>query len=391
MHLFCVSVLLNRKEGEVAKVQNWLTIIMLIIVVGSAVYGSLRGFGNEMRHVVFQLIHVMVISAAIVLAWLASERALNVVHRLTPQSLPLWLTHLLTEWQKAPRIGNLVVFLIIYFILSNLLFAIFRPLVAIMPRPAVMQRSYSRFFGCLLGIAVGAVRATVVGAIVFVATSYLSLPFLSDAANISQPYQALRSNLYQPWLKPLVTRELPVLAQGALQPIAQNIALFAVPTGANGAETGVLVIPKQIAAKAHQITNGLSSPTSKAKALYEWEIHHVSYSWKKYDDYVYHNHWDAQSPLQTLKTGKGVCADFALLYADLAHASGLNVRIDEGLAGTASSYGSHAWNEVYIPAERQWILVDTTWGSEQDAWFDVPAQVFDQTHETQRVITIHST
>lgn len=85
-----------------------------------------------------------------------------------------------------------------------------------------------------------------------------------------------------------------------------------------------------------------------------------------------------------------MCADFALLYADFAHASGLTVRIDEGLAGTASSYGSHAWNEVYLPQQHKWILVDTTWGSEQDAWFNVPAQQFDQTHETQRVITIYA-
>ncbi|WP_067625810.1 transglutaminase domain-containing protein [Alicyclobacillus acidiphilus] len=370
---------------------NWFTILAAAIVIGSAVYGFARGFGRELRHLSSQLIHMIVIGIAIWIAWIASQHALDTVHHLTPNSLPLWLTRILSAWQKSPRIGNLIVFFVIYLILSNIMYGIIRPMYAMIPvKMPTIPNVFSRFMGSVMGALVGVLRVAVLGAIAFIATEYLAVPFLQHATAKSQPYQILRTHIYQRWLQPLVVRELPVLAQGALQPIAQNIALFAVPTSVDGSETGVLVIPKPVAEKAHQITKGISSPEAKAYALYEWEIHNITYNWKKYDDYVDHGRWDAQTPLQTLETKKGVCADFALLYADFAHASGLTVRIDEGLAGTASSYGSHAWNEVYLPQQHKWILVDTTWGSEQDAWFNVPAQQFDQTHETQRVITIYA-
>jgi transglutaminase-like putative cysteine protease len=124
----------------------------------------------------------------------------------------------------------------------------------------------------------------------------------------------------------------------------------------------------------------------KARTLYEWEIHHIRYDWNKYDDFVYRHQWDEQSPLQTLQTGKGVCADFALLYADMAHAVGLKVQIDEGMGGTGENLGPHAWNQVWDPAANRWIPVDTTWGSQEDVWFDNPH--FGATHFVQTAITI---
>ncbi|GLV13991.1 hypothetical protein Heshes_16750 [Alicyclobacillus hesperidum] len=371
---------------------DWLTIVLVACVITSALLGFARGFTRELRTTIAQ---VMNIAVACLSGWLAWHLSAYIRHWMThPESmvhLPKWITHLATAWQQAPRVGNLICFAVLYLILSNLLMTLVRPLWGI--TFSISQRKpgiFGRMGGSGVGAIAGALRAAALGACIFLANQYLSLPALARAANASTPYIMLERDVYKPWLQPFATRELPVLAQGALHPIAENISLFAIPTPGSSSETGILIVPKPVATKALQITKGDSTPEQKAKALYEWEIHHISYDWAKYDDYVYHGKWDAQSPLQTLKTGKGVCADFALLYADMAHACGLTVRIDEGLGGTAGDEGSHAWNEVYLPAEHRWILIDTTWGSEQDDWFNVPPAQFDQTHQTETSITFYA-
>lgn len=355
-------------------------------------YGLARGFGREARLVVWQIVSICIGLLSIWIAWIVSHRIDKIIlheKSTTISHLPHWVTAVILAWQKSPRIGNWIALIICYLILSSvlnkLILFILSHIPIWMPRP--LQRS--RFLGGVLGVSMGIVRSGVIGAIVFLLLQYVSLPWLEHIANASRPYQVMANRVYKPSLKPLVSRELPVLEQGALKPLAQNISIFAVPTGANGQETGILVVPKQIASLSTRLTAHIKQPKAKAKALYEWEIHHIKYDWKKYDDYVYHGKWDSQSPLQTLQTGKGVCADYALLYADLAHCAGLTVQIDEGMGGTGGSFGSHAWNQIYLPASKNWITVDTTWGASQDEWFNVPPTKFDKTHIQQKTITIH--
>lgn len=364
---------------------NYITVAFAAVLLWSVIWGAKRGFAAETGIVTAQLISVAVGIAALWAAWVGSASLANFASHVNAHSVPHWLLQALQTWQQAPGIARAVVFFIVYFVVSSLLNGLLRKVAMLAPRaiPTVLGRS--RVLGGLLGAIVGAARVVVLGGILFLALQYLSIPALSGLAKTSGPYQWLRERAYEPWLRPLLTRELPVYAEGALEPLSKNINLFVIPTGA-GREQGVLVVPKQVSDLAKHITAGQTSPIDKAHALYEWEIHHIHYDWKKYDDYVYHGHWDGQSPLQTLRTGKGVCADYALLYADMAHAVGLTVQIDEGLGGTPGQYGSHAWNEVYIPAMHRYIPVDTTWGAQQDAWFNPSG--FDQTHLRQIEITI---
>lgn len=377
--------------SEVAnEMHNWVTLILAIVVVGSAAFGVARGFAREFSRSIWQLISIAISAVSIGIAWIGSQRASHLVLHAKTAGLPHAVANVLNAWQTHQRIGNWIAFLVCEIILSSVLSQILSALFRTIRVPFSHTIRDSRLLGGLLGAVMGGIRAGVIGAILFVVTQYISVPVLSTMTHSSKPYQLLATKVYRPWLKPLVAKELPVLEQGALQPIAANISVFAIPTGSNGRETGVLVVPKPVAALSHRITAGITSPMAKAKALYEWEIHHISYNWQKYDDYVYHHHWDAQTPLQTLQTGKGVCADYALLYADMAHAAGLDVRIQEGLGGTASNYGSHAWNEVYVPNQHAWINVDTTWGASEDSWFNVPSSTFKQTHIAQKTITVYA-
>ncbi|EPZ53152.1 MULTISPECIES: transglutaminase domain-containing protein [Alicyclobacillus] len=367
---------------------NWVTIVLTVIIIGSVLAGFGRGFGRESRFVVWQIISIAVGIASVAIGWWASHAVSKVASQQNTANSPHWLAQILVAWQANPKIGMWIAFAICYLIIAGVLRNLIGLIVGLIPTWMPRPLQESRLLGGAVGAIMGIVRSAVVGAIIFIALQYLSIPQLSKQAAASTPYQTLSARIYEPWLKPLVAKTLPVLSQDAFQPLTKNISMFAVPSGTKGQETGVLLVPTQIANLSHQLTQGMTDPKQKAKALYEWEIHHISYDWKKYDDYVYHGKWDQQSPLDTLRTGKGVCADYALLYADLAHAAGLKVQIDEGIGGTGGDYGSHAWNQVYLPNEQRWITVDTTWGASQDAWFDVPQSTFDQTHIQQTAIII---
>lgn len=364
---------------------NWLTAAIVVIILWSVVYGAFRGFALETGHVIAELISLIVSAVAIWAAWVGSARLSTYVAHAKAAHWPQLAVQALQWWQQAPGIARAVVFFVVYMLVSGLLNRLLQGFTVLLPRAIPGPVGRSRILGGGLGLAAGIAHALIFGGLVFLLLQYLSAPAIAAMAKQSAPYQWMRTRAFEPVLRPLLTRDLPVYAKGALEPLTKNINLFVLPTGA-GTERGLLVVPKQISALAQKVAGSQPTPRAKAYALYEWEIHHIHYDWKKYDDYVYHGKWDQQSPLQTLQTGKGVCSDFALLYADLAHSVGLTVQIDEGLGGTPGQYGSHAWNKVYLPSAGTWIPVDTTWGSQQDAWFDPPH--FSNTHIQQTEITI---
>ena len=86
-----------------------------------------------------------------------------------------------------------------------------------------------------------------------------------------------------------------------------------------------------------------------------------------------------QTPTETFDTHKGVCIDVARLYAVMARAAGLEVRVVTGLGATGNgSYGPHAWNEVRLADKGgAWIPLDATWASSGD-WFNPSG--FSSTH-----------
>jgi len=369
---------------------NLITIVLLLVVLLSIAFGVRRRFGEEMRVVIMQAISVLSGITAIFIAWFTSHALSAFVIHQKVGHLPTWLAQFLTMWQRSPQVAMWITFGILYFLFSNTLHRLLANPAQLAVRLIPTGLGRSRWLGGAVGGVAGAVRALAVGAVAFLVMQYFSVGQLAAQAKTSTVYRYLASNVYRPWLQPLVSRELPVLAEGALEPLSQNISLFAVPTGVNGEERGVLIVPAVIADKAKQIVSASHATTARAQAhaLYEWEIHNVGYDWKKYNDFVSRGQWDQQSPQQTLQTHKGVCADYALLYADMAHAVGLDVQIIEGIGGTQQQNGAHAWNAVRNPATGQWMLVDTTWGSSQDAWFDVPPAQFAQMHVAQTTITI---
>jgi len=365
---------------------NWVTVVAFLLFIWPIVHGAARGFAHETGSVLAQITSIASGVIALLIGWWGSLRLSRLVTSTSSHKLPSWLGKGVQLWQQAPTVAHVITFVVLYLLVSSLAHGFLRFLPAVATRfiPRFLARSH--LLGALVGIVVGVLRVVVYGGVLYVVLQYFSLPAIANQADHSSVYHRLEKGIYARWVNPFLNRQLPVLARGALEPLSNSIDLIVVPSLIHGQEQGVLIVPAQIQTLAKSIVGNATNPETKAHLLYEWEIHHIHYDWKKYNDYVENGKWDAQTPLQTLKTGTGVCADYALLYADLAHSSGLDVMIVDGIGGTPADYGAHAWNEIYLPGEKQWIPLDTTWGSQQDKWFNPPG--FSQTHQPQEKIII---
>lgn len=365
---------------------NYVTVAAVILFIWPIFNGIRRGLARETGAVLTQVISIVATVVAIAAGWWGSLKLAHAAANTSARKVPHWLGGIVQLWQQAPTVAHVIAFVILYFVVSSIIQGLLRFLPHLGSRIIPKFLAGNHTLGGVLGTVVGILRVVVYGGMMYVVLQYLSLPAVAAQAHQSRVYNWLETNVYVRWVNPFLTNGLPVLASNALQPLSDSINLVVVPTLTNGQEQGVLIVPKQIQTLAKSIVGKTTNPETKAHLLYEWEIHHIHYDWKKYNDYVRYGKWDAQTPLQTLQTGEGVCSDYALLYADLAHASGLKVMIVDGIGGTPTDNGAHAWNEVYLPQSHQWIPLDTTWGSQQDAWFNPPG--FSQTHHAQEKIMI---
>ncbi len=121
---------------------------------------------------------------------------------------------------------------------------------------------------------------------------------------------------------------------------------------------------------ANSITVGVDTDYNKAKAIYKWVCNNM---W--YDTYKYQTNdgsYKGMQPLGTiLKTKKGLCTDYSLLYSELLKSLGIPCFIVQGFADSTNRTPefsmeapldvNHAWNLAFV--DGRWINVDTTYGS----------------------------
>jgi transglutaminase-like putative cysteine protease len=108
-----------------------------------------------------------------------------------------------------------------------------------------------------------------------------------------------------------------------------------------------------VADEAQQLTQGLSSDEAKAEAIYHYIVDNCSYDYEKKSTvqagYI-------PDPADTLCTKKGICYDYASLFASMARCVGIPCKLVKGYSANVNGY--HAWNEVAINGE--WAVVDTS-------------------------------
>ncbi|AIQ50583.1 transglutaminase-like domain-containing protein [Paenibacillus sp. FSL R7-0331] len=105
--------------------------------------------------------------------------------------------------------------------------------------------------------------------------------------------------------------------------------------------------------KAKQLTQGLTTDEAKVKAIYNYIVTNVKYdntlAATVTQDYIPSND-------NTLLTKKGICYDYASLFATMLRSEGIPTKLVMGNTSYVSTY--HAWNEVLLNGK--WVTIDTT-------------------------------
>jgi len=104
-----------------------------------------------------------------------------------------------------------------------------------------------------------------------------------------------------------------------------------------------------------------TDPVKKARKLYNYVAANLRYDYPRAE-----TNYEFMYASEILKTGKGVCADYAILYAALLRASGIPARVAGGIPsflilgekGQEIDVG-HAWTEVKLPGYG-WVPIDIT-------------------------------
>ena len=108
-----------------------------------------------------------------------------------------------------------------------------------------------------------------------------------------------------------------------------------------------------VASKAEELTRGLTDDKAKAEVIYNYIVDHCSYDYSKKSTVQPGYIPDVED---TLSTQRGICYDYASLFAAMTRSIGVPCKLVKGYADDVNGY--HAWNEVSI--DGKWVVVDTT-------------------------------
>lgn len=140
-----------------------------------------------------------------------------------------------------------------------------------------------------------------------------------------------------------------VIRTGTLRPAV--VALTTAPDGRYLASVeGIESANPAIVAKAHQLTDRISDPTARARALAVWTANAVA---DTVDD-------SGNAPV-VLEKLSGNCQSHAKLYAAMARAVGIPTRFVSGLVSQdGKGFLYHSWAESWLNGH--WVAVDPTFG-----------------------------
>ncbi len=107
---------------------------------------------------------------------------------------------------------------------------------------------------------------------------------------------------------------------------------------------------------ADKICADFNTDEEKVKAIYKWMIHNFDYDYKCEPFVQYFN------VRKTLSTRKGICYDFAHLFASLCRSQNIPCYVVDGTPYNPATY-CHTWNRVYFNGS--WRNMDATFDTVQ--------------------------
>jgi transglutaminase-like putative cysteine protease len=366
---------------------NAITAVLVLVVVASALQGSIRGTSQSARHFMHFVAEGVITAAALlaawglagwlsgrVQAWLIAQN-IRIPDAPMNQAVQLFYT-LVTGIRDFPVLRYGIVFLIAYLIVKQIIYSLFALGWRLQYAGAEARadwkenRLISGIGGATIGSVIGTARALVLIAALFIYSSWFPNAPMASYIQESAVYKQGAARVIEPVTGEWV-QKLPVFTRAVEEEFAQILQRRYEVVDAN--------VPDDIAAAANEITASAQNDEEKAKALYRWVGTRVRYDWEKVRMYEEERIWKEQTPEDTFESRLGVCIDYSRLYAVMARSVGLQVKVVTGLGYDGKGgYGPHAWNEVYLPEEDRWAPLDSTWVSSGGNWFDPPD--FDKTH-----------
>jgi len=132
---------------------------------------------------------------------------------------------------------------------------------------------------------------------------------------------------------------------------------------------------------ANNLIKGKNGTRQKAELIYKWVGSEIVYDDEKANRVLNNDLGVKSGAIPTFDTKKGICFDYACLFAAMSKANNIKVRIITGQGFNGNNWVSHAWNQVYIEDENKWINVDPTFLIGGD-YFDTKRFVIDHKEES---------
>ncbi|MCX7708576.1 MAG: transglutaminase-like domain-containing protein [Clostridia bacterium] len=384
---------------------NYITIIILAILILPALFGFLESFSRERLHysMASLLDHVEFLFSLIASIYLT--RRIFFEHSGSDIFNELYTS--IPEGVKSFFYGKdvltyLIVTPILMLVITTVLRLVTEPLYRYVVIPvadgvySVIDTSGSfikRFFGAVWQIPRSLFLVFTFGLLLNFYAYYFPTPALSKWMNESTAYQFLYKTAIFPALNSNLAKKVPVLVNDSFREIGkvlprngqQGIPEVSGQLKDELAKRNIKVIEyfngvtldeaikssPEIDETARKIVGNEKNSRKKAFLLYQWVSRHVEYDYDKADKLSKDPRGTSSGAIEAFQTRKGVCFDYSCLYIAMCRATGVKVRLVTGLGYSGVSWGDHAWNQVYYAEQNRWINVDTTFGSAAD-YFDKP-------------------
>ena len=230
---------------------------------------------------------------------------------------------------------------------------------------------------------------------------YLPSSDMSDQIEQSSLYNTVHQFAIEPILKSSYVQKLPVLFNQTISQynISTDLPEDVLNSGklpdrlSNGTRViwyfnGITIDEaiksnESIDSFAKELVGSETDNRKKARKIYRWVGTHIKYDFDKAAR-VSNAETDMPSgAINVFNTHKGICFDYSSLFVAMCREVGLKVRLIAGMGFDGSSWGEHAWNQVYIPEEDCWVNVDTTFAIGGN-YFDRPS--FEADHKSARIV-----
>lgn len=162
--------------------------------------------------------------------------------------------------------------------------------------------------------------------------------------DVKSPHQTVEQKSAEEIVITVTSRRAEPEAKALLPINNPDLAQFVKPTQEIPSDNA------QIMKQAREIVGDDRDAWSVARKLADWTYKNLEWKFVA-----------SANATQTLATREADCSEFSQLFVAMARSVGLPARIVSGLAHSGTSFGGHAWVEVWAG---RWIELDPTWGTD---------------------------